>query len=98
MCSTGVLSAGAVATPFGDVAAPGLSEGASAHAVVRAEALQLAPGVQARVLDRRPHGAQDLVRIEAQGVVWRALVSPRQHLGERVDVTLQAAGVFAFSA
>lgn len=95
---TGLVGAGLIATPFGDIAAPGLSEGASANAVARIEALTLRSGVQARVLDRRPHGAEDLVRIEAQGVVWRALVSPRQQLGERVDVTLQDAGVFAFSA
>ncbi|GAM99939.1 ferric iron ABC transporter ATP-binding protein [alpha proteobacterium U9-1i] len=94
----GAVANGRIATPFGDVHAPGLREGDRAHAVVRLEAVQLTPGTQARVIDRRPHGADDLVRIEAGAVVWRALLSPRVQVGERVDVALQAAGVFAFSA
>lgn len=87
-----------IATPFGDVPTTGLADGARANAVVRIEAVDLTPGTQARLIDRRPHGADDLVRIEAQNVVWRALVSPRVQLGERVNVALQPSGVFAFSA
>jgi|CXWL01.1.fsa_nt_gi iron(III) transport system ATP-binding protein len=94
----GAVSDGRIATPFGAVDAAGLSDGATADAVARIEAVSLHPGAGARVLDRRPNGAQDLVRVEAQGIVWRALVSPRDQLGERVDVALQASGVFAFSA
>lgn len=88
---------GAVATPFGAVLAPRLPAGL-ARAAVRAEALNLRPGALARVLDVRPHGAHDLVRIEAQNVVWRALVPARTGLSERVDVEIQSAGAFAFSA
>jgi hypothetical protein len=46
----------------------------------------------------RPHGAHDLVHIEAQGAIWRALVPARSALGERVDVAIQPAGAFVFSA
>ena len=88
----------AIATPFGFVAATELDSGAPARAVVRAEAVSLTPGERARVLDVRPHGAHDLVRIEAHGVVWRALVPARTSLGETVDVQIQPAGAFAFAA
>jgi len=87
---------GAVTTPFGAVRAPALPAG-PARAGVRAEALRLNPGTSARVLDVRPHGAHDLVRIEAKGVVWRALVPARAQLGDQVDVEIQPAGAFAFS-
>jgi iron(III) transport system ATP-binding protein len=89
---------GMVATPFGLVAAPRLPAGVTAHAVVRAEALRLTPGNQARLLEVRPHGAHDLVRIEAQGVTWRALAPARTPLGENVDVEIQSAGAFAFAS
>jgi len=94
----GRVENGAVATPFGAISARHLIEGAQARVAVRAEAVRLAPGRQARVIDVRPHGAHDLVRIEADGVVWRALAPARTVLGERVDVGLQPAGAFAFSA
>jgi len=87
---------GGVLTPFGRVACA-LPEGAPARAVVRAEALSLRPGSTASVLDVRPHGAHDLVRISAQGAVWRALVPPRSAPGENVDVEIQPAGAFSFS-
>jgi iron(III) transport system ATP-binding protein len=88
---------GAVATPFGSVATT-LASGSSVRVAVRAEALALAPGTRARVVDVRPHGAHDLIRIESQGVVWRALVAPRTPLGETVDVEIQPAGAFSFPA
>jgi iron(III) transport system ATP-binding protein len=94
---SGRVESGAIATPFGAVAAS-LPNGAAAQAAVRAEALALSPGAMARVIDVRPHGAHDLVRIEAQGAIWRALVPARSTLGESVDVTIQPAGAFAFSA
>jgi len=87
---------GVIVTPFGAIAAPGLNSGAPARAAVRAEALALTPGARARVVDLRPHGAHDLVRVEAKGVVWRALVPARAPLGENVDVQIQPAGAFAF--
>lgn len=93
----GPVANGALATPFGAIATT-LQNGAAARGVVRAEALTLAPGSAARVLDVRPHGAHDLVRIEAQGVVWRALVPARSALGETVGVALQPGGAFVFSA
>jgi iron(III) transport system ATP-binding protein len=94
---SGRVESGAIATPFGAVAAS-LPSGAAAQAAVRAEALALSPGATARVIDVRPHGAHDLVRIEARGAIWRALVPARSTLGESVDVTIQPAGAFAFSA
>jgi iron(III) transport system ATP-binding protein len=87
-----------IATPFGAVGAAHLAAGSGAIAVVRAEALTLTPDGTVRVLDVRPHGAHDLVRIEAQGVVWRALVSPNTPLGEFVSVVIQPAGAFSFPA
>lgn len=93
----GIVANGVLATPFGAIATS-LANGAAARCVVRAEALALTPGSAARVLDVRPHGAHDLVRIEAQGVAWRALVPARSGLGETVDVALQPAGAFVFSA
>lgn len=93
----GVSENGAVATPFGAVRS-NLANGAKARTAIRLDAVTLSPGSLARVIDVRPHGAHDLVRIEAQGVVWRALVPARSALDERVDVDLQAAGSFVFSA
>jgi iron(III) transport system ATP-binding protein len=94
----GRIENGAVTTPFGAVSAKHLSSGANARATVRAEALALSPGAQARVVDVRPHGAHDLVRIEAKGVIWRALVPARAALGETIDVQIQPAGAFAFAS
>ncbi len=93
----GVVSNGVIATPFGAVRAAHLANGSSAIAVVRAEALMLSPGEGARVIALRPHGAHDLVRIEAEGVIWRALTLARQPLGETVSVQILPAGAFAFS-
>lgn len=87
---------GAAMTPFGAVSAPHLGQGARARVVVRAEALALRPGTLARLRDLRPHGAHDLARIEAGGIVWNALIPSRLGLGERVDVELQSWGAFAF--
>lgn len=91
----GVAENGAVATPFGAIPAAPVAPG-PVRAAVRAEALVLRAGTQARVVDVRPHGAHDLVRIEAGGVVWRALVPARAALGQSVDVEIQSAGAFVF--
>lgn len=87
-----------LATPFGAINAAALEEGTTARAAVRAEALVLKPGAGARVLQVRPHGAHELVRIEAQGVVWRALAPAHTPLGESVDVQIQPAGAFVFAS
>jgi iron(III) transport system ATP-binding protein len=93
----GVVQSGAVQTPFGAVRAA-LQEGSAARAAVRAEAIALTPGSQARVREVRPHGAHDLVRIESADVIWRALVPARTPLAETVDVELHAVGAFSFPA
>jgi iron(III) transport system ATP-binding protein len=93
----GHVQGGQVATPFGPVRATHLPEGAPAQVAVRAEAIMLTPGSDARVLSLRPHGAHDLVRIEAQGIVWKALTPARAPLGESVAVAFQPAGAFAFA-
>lgn len=87
-----------VATPFGAVRAPGLAAGANARVVVRAEAIKLQPGAQARVLSVRPHGAHDLVLIEAGNVTWRVLVPARAPLSGAVDISIQPEGAFVFPA
>ena len=94
----GRVADGRIITPFGAVDAAGLAEGAAAIVVARAEAITLHPGARARVIDRRPHGAHDLVRIEAEGTVWRALIPARAPTSERIDVAFQDSGVFVFSA
>ena len=94
----GRVENGAVSTPFGAVHANGLATGAAACAAVRAEALKLQPGAGARVVDVRPHGAHDLVRIEADGVIWRALTPARTPLGQTVAVSIEPAGAFVFAA
>ncbi|MBL8530294.1 MAG: ABC transporter ATP-binding protein [Hyphomonadaceae bacterium] len=94
----GRIENGALATPFGPVPARHLGEGAEGLAVVRAEALTLTPGTAARVLDVRPQGAHDRVRVEAGGVVWAVLAPARAPLGERVDVQIEASGAFAFAS
>lgn len=93
----GRCEGGGVATPFGRVAAKA-PEGAPVRVVVRVEAVALKPGTSAKVLDVRPHGAHDLVRLSAQGVEWRALAPPRSALGADVDVEIQPAGAFAFGS
>lgn len=92
----GRVSEGAIATPFGLVATT-LADGVEGDIAVRAEAIMLRPGAGARVLSVHPHGAHDLVRIEAQGLVWRALAPARIALGESVDVTIAPTGAFAFA-
>lgn len=96
VCS-GRVENGAVQTPFGAVTTT-LANGVDARVAVRAEALTLAPGATARVVDVRPHGADDLVRIEAGGVIWRALIPARTALSDTVSVQIQPAGAFVFSA
>lgn len=94
----GIVVGGRVDTPFGAVPAPDFPEGAKVNVAARLEAVELRPGLGARILDRRPNGALDLIRIEAGGVEWRAQASPRQVLGEQAEVLLQPSGVFVFSA
>ncbi|HWA00251.1 MAG TPA: ABC transporter ATP-binding protein [Caulobacterales bacterium] len=91
----GSVRGGVLDTPFGSLAAD-LPDGSPAQAVVRLEALSLRPGAAARVRDRRPHGASDLLRIEAGGHIWRAFAPPRTALSQSVDVTFDPAGVFVF--
>lgn len=93
-----IVCGGAIQTPFGKIAAAHLPEGQAAHAVVRAEAIALTPGAGAAVIDARPHGAHDLVRLSAGGAVWRALIAPRTRLEANMDVTIDPAGAFAFAA
>lgn len=93
----GRVENGVVTTPFGQVSATQLQEGSAARVAVRAEGLALRPGTGVRVLSVRPHGAHDLVRIGAQGAVWRALVPARTTLGETVDVEIHTAAAFSFS-
>jgi len=92
----GPVRNGAIATPFGFVTT-NLPEGVQADAAVRAEALVLRPGTLARVVSVRPHGAHDLVRIEAQGITWRALVPACTALADHVDIEIHSAGAFSFA-
>ncbi|NWG52549.1 MAG: ABC transporter ATP-binding protein [Hydrogenophilaceae bacterium] len=93
----GVITGARVITPFGAISTD-LPEGSPALVVVRAEALTLQPGVRARVIDRRPQGAQELLFIEAGGAVWRAATPARlaPKVGASVEVTIDPAGAFVF--
>lgn len=96
---TGDVRGGAFATPFGAIATT-LPDG-PANAAVRAEALRFAnAGAAARVLERRPQGAFDLVRLEAGGIAWRgaspAGIGPAA--GETAQVAIDPAGAFVFPA
>lgn len=93
----GYAENGAVSTPFGPVAAA-LPEGAKARVAVRAEAIVLSAGGNVRVRDVRPHGANDLVRIESDGVEWRVLAPARSVASDTVNVQIQLAGAFSFPA
>jgi iron(III) transport system ATP-binding protein len=67
---------GAVATPFGPVAAPGLREGQAAELLIRPEALSLSPdesGV-AEVLAARMLGRVSLIHLRAAGLHLHARV------------------------
>lgn len=95
------VRAGVAATPFGDVPAPACPDGA-ADVVVRAEAVRPlleSTGRVARVVDRRPQGAMDLVRLEAGGVVWRGALDPASSLtiGAVTGVTLGPRGVHCYA-
>lgn len=96
---SGDIRNGAFATPFGAIATS-LPDG-PAVATVRAEALRFsASGATARILERRPQGAFDLVRLEAGGVTWRG-ASPAgagPAAGETAQVAIDPAGAFVFPA
>ena len=94
----GVVRGGVLTTPFGGVRAT-LADG-PARGVVRAEALRLTPGAAARVVDRRPQGAFDIVRVAIGDVEWRALAPAGDgpQAGETTDVLIAENGAFVFSA
>jgi iron(III) transport system ATP-binding protein len=93
-----VVAGGRVETPFGPALAPGVADGVRVRLVARPEAVMLTPGSAAEVLQRRPQGGHDIVRVAAGGVVWsgvcRAANGPQP--GGRTGITLAAAGVFVF--
>jgi len=95
----GFVREGALNTPFGAI--PTALPDGPAIGVVRAEALRFATtGAAIRVRERRPQGAFDLVRLEAEGVVWRgaapAGVGPQA--GESAFVAIDPGGAFVFAS
>jgi iron(III) transport system ATP-binding protein len=93
----GAAADGAVATPFGP--ARTALEGA-AIVVLRCEALTLNQGGDARVIDVRPQGAMDLVQVDKNGVVWRALAPASANLkpGAQVSARFGAEAAHVFAA
>lgn len=87
---------GQAPTPFGAVATT-LANGTRARVVVRAEAISLTDGNTARVLDRRPQGYADLVRIGAANTEWIALIPATAPTRETANVALDPAGAFVFA-
>ncbi len=96
----GAVVGGALATPFGALATPGLTAGIEAVAAVRVEALRLVPGAGFQQVERRPQGFHDLVALRgADGeTVWRGLVDAGVPETACWSVAIDAAGSFVFSA
>ena len=94
----GVTQGGRLETPFLTAPAPCLADGAKAVAVVRVEALVVAPGKSFVVEERRPQGPQDLVlvRCERTGAVWRALIPAASPALSRCEVSAPAGGSYVF--
>jgi iron(III) transport system ATP-binding protein len=93
----GIVRAGVADTPFGPVAAAGMAEGGAVTVVVRVEGLSLAPGARARVIGRRPQGANDLVSLRAGETTWRALIPASAPSSETADVAINPAAAFVFA-
>ncbi len=92
-----VVENGHASTPFGVASVSGHANGAHVQIVVRAEALRLGEGGDAQLIDRRPQGAFDLVRVRAGDSIWNALVAPRMPLPDRLRTSLDPAGTFVFA-
>jgi hypothetical protein len=93
----GAVAAGVFATPFGPI--PTSRADGAATVAVRAEAVHLMQGAGATVVERRPQGALDLVRVRAGDIEWRALTPALQEpdVGENATVAFDPRGVFLFS-
>ena len=92
-----IVQNGAAQTPVGAVATT-LANGAYARVVVRAEAIALTDGASIRVLDRRPQGHAEMVRLEASGgFEWRALVPANAPARERANLVIDPSGAFVFA-
>jgi iron(III) transport system ATP-binding protein len=96
--AAGRITAGRLETPFGPLAAAHLQDEVAAIAAVRPEAITLGDGQTATVVDRRPAGAFDEIKLEAGGLLWRALLRPEDGPapGTAVGVTLAARGAHVF--
>jgi iron(III) transport system ATP-binding protein len=91
-----VVKAGVAHTPFIDAPAPNFADNANVRVVIRAEAIRLTDGARARIRERRPQGPFDLVILEANGALCRALVQPRSASSETADIAVDPAGLFVF--
>jgi iron(III) transport system ATP-binding protein len=93
------VEGGAVQTPFGP-ARTTLNSAAPVQVVLRCEALTLGEGGDARVIDVRPQGAMDLVQVEKNGAVWRALspASANLRTGAMVSAHFNADAAHVFAS
>lgn len=78
------------ATPWGDVPAPGLKDGAVVLAV-RPEHVVVTPGGEARIVERRPLGALDRLTIALNAARWTATCPPNAAFAPGDSVTVSAA-------
>jgi iron(III) transport system ATP-binding protein len=99
-----VVRAGSVETPFGRVAAPGLSEGDQAVVCIRPQAIVLrAPGfcLPGRVLSRRFLGEVDVLQVAVQGFERPLTVRAPEHKpfaeGADVGIDIKREEVLVFS-
>ena len=94
----GVVRDARLETPFLTAPAPAIQDGARATAVVRVEALMIAPGKSFLIEERRPQGGHDLVlvRCENTGIVWRAHIPAHTPAFARCEVSAPAGASFVF--
>ena len=95
------VAGGRVETPFGVLAAPGLTDGAAAELVVRYEGLSAGQGTPVTVAASRLLGAVSEVELSASGLAarWIAhLPGPAPRVGATLSVTLDPRQSFVFPA
>jgi iron(III) transport system ATP-binding protein len=99
----GVVSSGAVATPFGPVPAPGLPEGQSAVVCVRPQSVLLGPigtGLPGRILSRRFLGEVDALQVVVEGLDRPLAIRAPEHKpfaeGDDVGIDIRRDEVLVF--
>lgn len=92
---SGSVTGGRLRTPFADLAADGLPDGATAAALVRPEGASLVTGGDLTVVSSRPFGAYARIEVapDVGAPIWcvRAPVADAPQAGERVSMHIEPA-------